>query len=122
MEKILAPFFALALLVSACAKQEEAAPPPQGLLSKDKMVAVLVDIHVAEAMINAEAQDVAAAKALYKQYESAIFDKHAVDSAAYFASYGYYLTGMDKMKEIYDVVVDTLSARKEAMAPSRKID
>lgn len=100
----------LFLLLSACANTEQ---PPQNLLSKPKMVDVLVDIHIAEAKANRiQLRSYDSTQAYYRKLEREVFEKHKVDTAVYRMSYKYYMNHMKELDEIYTAVVDSLSLRE----------
>jgi hypothetical protein len=98
------------LLLSACVEPEK---PPANLLTKEQMIAILTDIHIAESkvnMMNLRSYD--SMQVLYRKLESDIYKKHRVDTAVYNVSYRYYLENMQLMDEIYAALVDSLSLRE----------
>ncbi len=98
------------LLLTACVKPVE---PPPGTLSKDKMVDILIDIHIAEAragQVNLRSQD--STQMYYNYLEAKVFKKHKIDTATYNRSYRFYTNNMKYMDEIYAAVVDSLSLRE----------
>lgn len=87
---------------------------PKDILSKYKMVAILIDIHIAEAEI-IEKQYVHgddSANVAYQKDEKKIFKKHKIDSLTYNRSFNYYAQNMNLLDEIYGIVVDSLSYRE----------
>ncbi len=98
------------LLLSACANTEEL---PENLLSKEKMVGILIDIHIAEARANRiQLRSYDSTQAYYKKLEADVFSKHKVDTARYRMSYRYYMNHMKELDDIYTAVVDSLSLRE----------
>jgi hypothetical protein len=98
------------LFLSACVKPET---PPPGVIPKDQMTEILIDIHVAEAQVshlNLRSYD--SMQVAYNGFERDIFQKYRVDSTSYNQSYQYYLRNPKLMEEIYTAVVDSLALRE----------
>ena len=109
MKKILFLF----LLLTACT---ESPKPPPGTLDKDRMINILIDIHIAEARAGGAAlrsQD--SSTVYYKVLEGDVFKKHGVDSTTYYRSYRYYMNNIKEMDQIYAAVVDSLSLRENSI-------
>lgn len=115
-------FYVLLLTIFVTACTEQKAPPPPGTLQESKMIDVLVDIHIAEALVSSETLTKDDAKKLFKMYEDSIFNIHNISREAYYNSHDYYTHDADKFKLIYKVVVDSLTARKNTLAPPPSID
>lgn len=106
MKKLLIPL----LFLISCGEPDN---QPKGLLSKEQMVNILTDIHIAEARANrSQLRSFDSIQVYYKVLENDVFKKHKVDSAAYKRSYQYYLEHMKEMDDIYTAVVDSLSLRE----------
>ncbi|MCS6821591.1 MAG: DUF4296 domain-containing protein [Microscillaceae bacterium] len=83
---------------------------PKNILPKTKMVDILVDLHIAEAMVmekNYASPD--SAYATFQMMQSQILKWHQVDSLTYHQSYAFYLKDMKLLDEVYAAVVDSLS-------------
>ena len=103
----------LLLLLTACA---ESPKPPPGTLSKDRMINILIDIHVAEARAGgASLRSQDSSTVYYKVLENQVFKKHGVDSTTYYNSYRYYMHNVKEMDQIYAAVVDSLSLRENSI-------
>lgn len=99
------------LLLPACVREEE---PPQSVLPKEKMVNILVDIHIAEAKANRiQLKSYDSIQAYYKKLEADVYKKHRVDSVVYRKSFTYYMDHMKQMDEIYTAVVDSLNVKEK---------
>jgi hypothetical protein len=99
------------LLLSACIQEEQA---PRSVLPKEKMVDILVDIHIAEARANRiQLRSYDSIQAYYKKLETDVYKKHQVDSAIYNKSFRYYMDHIKQMDEIYTAVVDSLNVREK---------
>ena len=99
----------IALLVFACVQQEE---PPENLISKDQMIKILIDIHIAEAIVNIMNVSKDSSMVMFNGLEQKIFDKYRMDKEQFHDSYNYYLHNINILDDIYTVVVDSLSMRE----------
>lgn len=99
------------MLLFACAEEKnEYVKKPANLLSKDKMVSFLIELHLAEAKISyAKVKNPDSTEILFRNYEQYLFEKHHIDDSVYYRSYEYYLAHMDQLEDIYTAVVDSLS-------------
>ncbi len=101
------------LLLSACV---ESPKPPPGTLDKDRMINILIDIHIAEAKASgASLRSQDSVTVYYKTLEQDVFKKHGVDSTTYYNSYRYYMANIKQMDQIYAAVVDSLSLRENSI-------
>ncbi|MBW8050195.1 MAG: DUF4296 domain-containing protein [Cytophagales bacterium] len=96
----------ITLLVFACVQQEE---PPANIISKEQMINILVDIHIAEAMVDEAHLSKDSSIAIFK--DLAIFKKHGIEKENFDESYNYYLRNINILDDIYTAVVDSLSVR-----------
>ncbi len=91
------------LLFSACEDQKQ--KTPDYLLSEDKMVAVIIDMHLIETANNLK---LIPEDSIYQKDFSSIFATHEVTKEAYDSSLFYYVTKTDRMDKIYDKVLEDL--------------
>lgn len=99
--------FGAALLFS-CSKV------PDGILSEKEMKAVLIDMQLAEAVINTDYKaysDDAQKEALYQ----AVFRKHKIEQAVYDSSLVWYGRNLDIYMQVYDLVLAELNERQKAL-------
>lgn len=89
--------------------------PPEGILSKEKMVGILLDMHIAEAQVNTLSINRDSSRLIFHHYEQEIYEEHNVADSIYLASYNYYLGQVKDMDEIYSAVVDSLSLRERLL-------
>ncbi len=114
-------FYVLGLMfVWAC----NANKTPSNVIERNKMVNVLADMHLADAVLaKVENQDTMLMMASSKYYF--IFKKHQIDSAKFTNSLKYYNTEPDEFKKMYAKVVDSLNAKipkeKKAQRKGKKI-
>ena len=102
----------IALLLS-CSKEEK---KPDGILSKQQMITLMIDINLAEAKVGNRRVGVDSSKILFRNYELALLTKHGVSDSVYLMSYNYYMKNLDDMSEISAAVVDSLSLRERMFA------
>ena len=91
-------FFLLAvvLLTFSCSESEEI---PEGILSQDKMVSILIDIRIAEGKVGSLSVSKDSARTLFQELQRRAFEKHDLDSAIYRKSYQYYILNPQRYLE-----------------------
>lgn len=87
---------------------------PSDILPQKKMKEVLVDMHLAEAMINSDYKEYNANEKKEALYKS-VFDKHGITEADYDSSLVWYGRNLDVYMQVYENVVAELNARKKAL-------
>jgi hypothetical protein len=92
------------LLLFSCNNQDT----PKNLLSEDKMVSVLADIHLTEGIASAMPVSYDSSQVLYTLMEKDVFVKHQVSDSLFTESMRYYLQYPGIMDKIYARVIDTL--------------
>ena len=115
MKKFISILFLSSLILISCSKNEEKIPAD--IISKDKMVQVMVDIHLAEArsQMGTPFNDVKAQKQSYYKF---IFKKHKISYEQLRKSLNYYSAHPEIFSEVYDEVITELS--KKQAETSRK--
>ena len=110
---LLAACSLLLALLAGCATPEEV-PPPANLLPKDKLVSLLVQLHVLEARVESSHLSPDSARALFQSQKSEILWKNNLPEAdsALQRSYRYYAINRKDMDEIYAAVIDSLEHRE----------
>lgn len=101
------------LFITACSKEAE---KPDKLLTKETMVRVLADMHVAEAKVKNMRVSTDSARQVYSIYELKIFDQWNITPEEYTRSYEYYLTSYDEMTAMQNALIDTLSRRQQKVS------
>lgn len=96
----------LVYLLASCSSGDAL---PEGVLTEDRMVSILLDIHVAEAKVTDLRVRRDSAMKIFKGYEGWILEQHDVTDSTYRRSLSYYLTDNKKMELIYEAVVDSLN-------------
>jgi hypothetical protein len=107
--RILAFFcFSVSLFLSSC-KQEDQAKSPKDLISEDKMVSIMVDMHIVETASNLKVFPPDSAQQMYHDYFESIYLTHGVTKSGFDSSLYYYATQTDQMNVIYDRILENLS-------------
>lgn len=111
--KYLASFLLLLSLFvfSRCQTNEK----PANVLGKEKMVNLLVDLHLVEAFVNSNYPMTDSARYLYKKWEDSTLKAHGTDHIAFDSSMAYYKRNIKLLDEIYVSVVDSLSLKEASV-------
>ena len=89
-------------------------PKPKDLLSEEKMVNVLIDIHLTEGIASSLPIPYDSSQVLYSLLEKEVFVKHQVEDSVFTKSMIYYLQDPAIMDRIYARVVDSLVVRESS--------
>lgn len=119
MKRLFCILFCLCLL--SCGQETD--DKPANMVPTQKMVRILADIHTAEALIEHNVAYPDTAMVIFSERQKAILKKYGVKQQAFKRTYRYYLTHLDEMDKLYEVIVDTLSVREsQAHASKAKAD
>ncbi|MFY0652089.1 MAG: DUF4296 domain-containing protein [Cyclobacteriaceae bacterium] len=88
---------------------------PNDLLPKEKLVQILIDVHVLESKIQNIRVKKDSSQLLYNTFEKEIFEKHGIERDVYDRSYRYYLEELNEMENIYKTVIDSLNLREKSV-------
>ncbi|WP_139920649.1 DUF4296 domain-containing protein [Hymenobacter sp. DG01] len=102
---------ALALLLTACQKAEDIAPPRQ-LIARDKMVSLLIELHTLEARADAAGLPLDSARALFLEAQKNLYWRYEINDSLFMQSYRYYAVHDKDLDGIYAQVVDSLALRE----------
>ena len=101
IKNILIKFFIATLIFFSCKKQEPHLP-----IDENNLVSILVDIHRAEAAVDAE--NVFVKDSLGKKYYTQIFDKHHVSKRDFDSTMSLLERDPDRLQKVYTPVVKEL--------------
>jgi hypothetical protein len=105
--------FLVFCLLMGCARDQQL---PPGILSQEKMIEIMADLHLAEAKIKSvRITTTDSARNLFAVYELAIFDKYNTDSAQFNQSKAYYLEHPALMQSLNTALLDTLNRRQNRL-------
>ena len=109
LSRFLFPLLFLFFLASCTSKPVEI---PPDVLSSNKLIPVLTDIHLAEAMLqikNLGRSD--STRSIAYGYYAEIFRQHHITSEQFRRSMDFYMSQPELMSSIYDSVITQLSTR-----------
>lgn len=98
---------ALTVLVFSCKEPKEEIP--NNVLPMNKMINVLIDIHLIEANLSSKNLPRDTSVVFYNLYKKDLYKKYNIDDSSYTRSFNYYSTRPPLMDKIYEKVVDSLS-------------
>jgi hypothetical protein len=98
---------------------------PKNLLTKNQMAEIIVDMHIAEAGLNASNLSLDSLKNMSAGYDSFIFDKYQIKEEDFEKSYDYYLCVPYELDTVYQNVIELLNAKESKskgilIAPKQK--
>jgi hypothetical protein len=100
----------LFVLLHACKSNE---PPPEGILSEDQMVEVLVDIHLAEGIKQTGETTTDRTLLQISDMYQAVFEHHGITEESFRESFDWY----SRRELIFDRVYEKVIERLNAMTP-----
>lgn len=103
----------IALGILLCTLSSFQRQPSTELLAQDTMVSILVDLALAKAMVRHYTDDEAIASWLFGKNALLIYQAHDVDLDTFQKSYQYYLTHLELMQEMHEMVIKRLEALQE---------
>jgi len=104
------------VIFSSCSSKERV---PEGVLTKDQMVNVLIELHIAEEKVNQLKLPIDSSKTLAAVMKDKVLEKTNVEDTVFEDSFNYYLDRPKEMEQIYTAIVDSLQLR-EQRAPQDK--
>ena len=104
-------FIVVFALMPQC-KQEE---KPEGLLNKEQMVSLMVDVYMAEVKVTSSHLPRDSVLKLFYPYEDTLAAKRGLNDSTLKANYQYYLQRPGELEVILDAVIDTLNLREQRM-------
>ena len=112
------PFLAVLLLISCSSRKQKLTD--EGILTKESMTSVLVDMHLADALIfTYNSSTKPELKLSQNCYDSELFAKYDCNDSIFKKSLEYY-TLNGEIKDIYDNVLDSLNKQKVLLERGEK--
>jgi hypothetical protein len=108
----------LAILLSCCAKEER----PAGILSREQMVKVLMDIYITEEKVNRLSLRQDSALAVFDRMEQKIFERAGAKDSMFEKSFDYYFSRPEELHLIYSAVVDSLQLKEQRTPDVPKLE
>lgn len=85
---------------------------PADVLKQQEMIAVLVDVQIAEAALTQRAVTGTSLQSYTASYYKDVFEKHKITPQKYIRSMGWYTRHPELMNKIYEEVINRLSAKQ----------
>ena len=82
---------------------------PVSFIARDKMAAILSDLHIAEAGINNSTSNKDSIAAKMKSYQQFIFEKFAVNETQFNENFEYYLKNTSELDSVYSDVLSNIN-------------
>ena len=80
----------------------------QNIIEKEKMVEILIEMHLMEESIDILELNADTSKALFNIKEQEIFDNYSVTEKEYRESFSYYFFNSNNLDNIYGSIIDSL--------------
>lgn len=90
------------------------------VVEEEKMVEVMVDVHLAEAILRNKKISGEELDIITSDYYSRIFDKHDITKKQFDSSLVYYEKNVDQFNEIYEEVIVKLNKKQRKAEQARK--
>lgn len=97
------------IIMGGCSYQLEEVDPPDDLIPRDSFQLVLLDMMLLEGHVKTKHSNVHDFHQIMLKSAMPIFDKYGVDSARYASSMDYYSHHQEVLKEMYQVVQDSIT-------------
>lgn len=111
MRQLLA-LLSLVLLLAACSNKPVLPPRPASVLEEDKMVEILVEVHMIEATLQRRLIRGSNPNYFGAQQYQLLFERHGISQVQFEESYAYYYQETKNMTEVYEKVLQELSRRE----------
>ena len=85
---------------------------PKDIIAQEKMVDLMIDIHMAEAGLQDLRLQKDSAIKVFAAQEKYILKKYGVSDSSFLRSYNFYLEHPAMMEEIYTAIIDSLSLKQ----------
>lgn len=96
-------------ILGSCSYQLDEVAPPNDLIPRDSFQLVLLDIMLLEGYVKTELNNVHDFYQIIIKSADPIFEKYNVDSSRYASSMDYYSHHQNILKEMYEVVQDSVT-------------
>jgi len=88
-------------------------PKPKNLISEDKMIDILYDVNMLQAIQN---NDYKLLRSYDLKPETFIYKKYDIDSLQFIESHRYYISDIDRYEKIIEKVIDRTKAKKDSIS------
>ena len=100
--------------VLSCTSESELDVKPADFISEEKMIDVLIDVHITESALSLQNFNRDSSLRLFVYYKEDIFKEYKISEKQFQESYDYYSRHSKQFDHMYEVIIDSLKV-KEAM-------
>ncbi|MFW5975068.1 MAG: DUF4296 domain-containing protein [Bacteroidota bacterium] len=104
--------------IFSCSEKEK--ERPEVVLSESEMVEVMVDVHLAEAVLTRKRGENQEVEDLSDKYYDEVFDKHNITKKQFDTSFSYYQQNLSNLQRIYEQVITELNKMQRERELLRK--
>ncbi|MBT3207535.1 MAG: DUF4296 domain-containing protein [Bacteroidetes bacterium] len=105
-----------AILLFSCNSSEESIP--NNIINVEKIVPLIVDIHISDGILVSKQQKSRKSKFEYKDYHDVLFLKHNVTKSQFDSSIAFYSYNLNIYEDIYEKVMNELRKREAELKKS----
>ena len=95
---------------------------PEQILSKEQMVALMIDLNIAQTRVDQLKLKKDSAAEVYDQYHAYLLNKHLIKDSTFYESLRYYLNRPNDLDVIHEGILDTLSFRLQKIEAQEEKD
>ena len=90
--------------------------PPDSLIPREKMIRMMVDVHVLEAALVLKRNEGTEQRELASQYYRALFSRYGISRGRYESNLNFYRQDPEEFGKMYDEVIAQLIARRQDLS------
>lgn len=109
----LKPIILLCLtLLLSCNSETALDDKPNDLISEEKMIDVLIDVHITESALSLKNFNRDSSLKLFVYYQEDIFKEHQISEKQFQESYDYYAKHSKQFDHMYEIIIDSLKVKE----------
>jgi hypothetical protein len=101
----------LSFLLS-CTSETELDVKPADLISEEKMIDVLIDVHITESALSLKNFNRDSSLKLFSYYKEDVFKEHQISEKQFQESFDYYARHSKQFDRMYAVIIDSLTVKE----------
>ena len=96
----------------SCSSESELDVKPADLISEEKMIDVLIDVHITESALSLKNFHRDSSLKLFAYYKQDIFKEHQISEKQFQSSFDYYARHSKEFDHMYEVIIDSLKVKE----------
>lgn len=96
----------------SCSSETALDVKPADLISEEKMIDVLIDVHITESALSLKNFHRDSSLKLFAYYKEDIFKEHQISEKQFQESFDYYAKHSAQFDHMYEVVIDSLKVKE----------